>query len=37
MEQSTLKNVNDCLNTNLYAYSETPGVNVKKLYPLLLM
>ncbi len=25
MEQSTLKNVNSCLNTNTYSYLETSG------------
>ncbi len=25
MEQQTLKNVKDCLNTNIYSYLETSG------------
>jgi hypothetical protein len=25
MEQCTLKNVNNCMNTNIYSYLETPG------------
>jgi hypothetical protein len=25
MEQRTLKNVNNCLNTNIYSYLETSG------------
>ncbi len=25
MEQHTLKNVNNCLNTNIYSYLETSG------------
>ena len=32
MEQHSLKNVNNCLNTSIYSYLETPGVNVIKLF-----
>ncbi len=32
MEQHTLKNVSNCLNTNIYSYLETSGVNVIKLF-----
>ena len=31
MEQHTLKNVNNCLNANIYSYLETSGANVIKL------
>ena len=31
MEQRTLKNVNNCLNTNIYSYSETSGVQSSNL------
>jgi len=30
MEQHTLKNVNNCLNTNIYSYLETSVANVIK-------
>jgi hypothetical protein len=29
MEQHTLKNVNNCLNINIYSYLETSGVKVR--------
>jgi hypothetical protein len=32
MEQPTLKNVNNCLNTNIYSYLETYGVQSCNLY-----
>jgi len=32
MEQRTLKNVNDHLNTNFYSYLETSGVQSSNLY-----
>ncbi len=32
MEQRTLKNVNNCLNTNIYSYLETYGGKSYKLY-----
>ncbi len=32
MEQRTLKNVKDCLNTNIYSYLETSGDQSSKLY-----
>ncbi len=32
MEQRTLKNVNNCLNTNIYSYLETFGGQSSKLY-----
>ncbi len=32
MEQHTLKNVNDYLNTNIYSYLETSGGQSSKLY-----
>jgi len=32
MEQSTLKNVNKCLNTNIYSYSERFGGQSSDLY-----
>jgi hypothetical protein len=32
MEQHTLKNVNNCLNTNIYSYLETPGGKSYNLY-----
>jgi hypothetical protein len=30
VEQRTLKNVNNCLNTNIYSYLETSGFNFNK-------
>jgi len=32
MEQHTLKNVNNCLNTNIYSYLETYGGKSYNLY-----
>ncbi len=32
MEQCTLKNVNNCLNTNIYSYLETSGGKSYNLY-----
>jgi hypothetical protein len=32
MEHCTLKNVNNCLNTNIYSYSETSGGKNYDLY-----
>ncbi len=32
MEQRTLKNVNNCLNTNVYSYLETSGGKSYILY-----
>ncbi len=32
MEQRTLKNVNICLNTNIYSYLETSGGQISNLY-----
>ncbi len=32
MEQHALKNVNNCLNTNIYFYLETSGPSVIKLF-----
>ncbi len=32
MEQHTLKNVNNCLNTNIYPYLETSGGQSSNLY-----
>ncbi len=32
MEQYTLKNVNNCLNTNIYSYLETCGGRSSNLY-----
>jgi hypothetical protein len=32
MEQRALKNVNNCLNTNIYSYIETSGVQSFNLY-----
>jgi hypothetical protein len=32
MEQCTLKNVNNCLNTNIYCYLETSGDQNSNLY-----
>jgi hypothetical protein len=32
MEQCALKNVNNCLNTNIYSYFETSGVQSYNLY-----
>jgi hypothetical protein len=32
MEQHTLKNVNNCLNTNIYSYLETSGVRSSNAY-----
>jgi len=32
MEQRTLKNVNNCLNTNIYSYFETSGGQSSNLY-----
>ncbi len=32
MEQPALKNVNNCLNTNIYSYLETSGVQSYNLY-----
>jgi hypothetical protein len=32
MEQRTLKNVNNCLNTNIYSYLETSGGQSSNLY-----
>ncbi len=32
MEQHALKNVNNCLNTNIYYYLETPGGESYNLY-----
>jgi hypothetical protein len=31
MEQHAFKNVNNCLNTNIYSYLETPGVQKSNL------
>jgi hypothetical protein len=32
MEQRALKNVNDCLNTDIYSYLETSGDESSNLY-----
>ncbi len=32
MEQRALKNVNDCLNSNIYSYLETSGGKIYNLY-----
>ncbi len=32
MEQGSLKNVDDCLNTNIYTYLETSGSQSSNLY-----
>jgi len=32
MEEHTLKNVNKCLNTNIYSYLETSGVQSSHPY-----
>jgi hypothetical protein len=32
MEQSALKNLNICFNTNIYSYLETPGGKSYNLY-----
>ena len=32
MEQRALKNVNICLNTNIYSYLETSGGQISNLY-----
>ncbi len=32
MEQHTLKNVNNCLNANIYSYTETSGGQHSNLY-----
>ncbi len=32
MEQRALKNVNNCLNTNIYSYLETPSDQSSNLY-----
>ncbi len=32
MEQHTFKNVNNCLNTNIYTYLETSGGQSSNLY-----
>jgi hypothetical protein len=32
MEQCTLQNANNCLNTNIYSYSETSGGQSSNLY-----
>jgi len=32
MEQPTLKNVNNCLNSNIYSYSATSGGKSSNLY-----
>ncbi len=32
MEQRTLKNVSNCLNTNIYSYLETSGGQGSNLY-----
>jgi hypothetical protein len=32
MEQRNLKNLNNCLNTSIYSYLETSGVQSSKLY-----
>jgi len=32
MEQCTLKNVSNCLNTNIYSYLETSGGQSDNLY-----
>jgi hypothetical protein len=32
MEQHALKNVNNCLNTNIYSYLETSGGQSSNLY-----
>ncbi len=32
MEQRTFKNVNSCLNTNIYSYLETSGGQSSNLY-----
>ncbi len=32
MEQHALRSVNDCLNTNIYSYLETSGVQSYNLY-----
>ena len=32
MEQRTFKNVNNCLNTNIYSYLETSGGQISNLH-----
>jgi hypothetical protein len=32
IEQRTLKNINNCLNTNIYSYLETSGSQSSNLY-----
>ncbi len=32
MEQHAFKNVNNCLNTNIYSYLQTSGVQSSNLY-----
>jgi hypothetical protein len=32
MEQHVIKSVNECLNTNIYSYLETPGDHSSYLY-----
>jgi hypothetical protein len=32
MEEHALKNVNNCLNTNIYSYLEKPGGQSSNLY-----
>ncbi len=32
MEKHALKNVNNCLNTNIYSYLETSGGQISNLY-----
>jgi hypothetical protein len=32
MEQHTFKNINNCLNTNIYSYLETSGGQSSNLY-----
>ncbi len=32
IEQHTLKNVNDCLNTNIFSYLETSGCQSSNIY-----
>ncbi len=36
MKQHALKNVNYCLNTNIYTYLETSGANVIKLFTMVI-
>ncbi len=32
MEKDGFKNINNCLNTNIYSYLETPGGQTSNLY-----